>query len=626
MRSYSWLAAGALLVLMLFLAGGPAMHESATVDEISHIGSGLSYLQKLDLRLNPEHPPLAKAIAAIPLALRGTSADYGSAGWKLADNFFTAYFSQWLFGDAVAGRWNAWGPTVHWPRVPMLLMTLLLGWLLYRYATHLGSLSGGLLCLALYVSTPAFLVFGPLVLTDVPVTLCMLFAVWRLAELWNNPSRRNSLIFALGFAGCLLTKFTGLFLFPITLALFLQTRFFPTPVEPVDKEERKRWRNIRWMAVLRSTLWTFGLVYLVYLILSWNQPDSPLNALNAGPVTHVLRRILMPVWLYTRGLLLMVLTGARSTYLFGQAHAHGLLYYFPVVVALKSTLGFLMVLVVAAVALALTRPRRKRGDIAVVPVAYRSHWRVLLITFWFFLAACVFSQLQISIRHFLVPLLMLILLLSPLPQLLGRLRYAHAWQYGVAALALFSIVSVVIRYPNFFPYTNALAFGKPAYWLMNDSNVSWNGALPDVEVFVRQHQLSRVNLDWASLSDPAIVVPEAQPWDCQAPTAEDAGRWSVVSAVSILENHNCGWLQPYPHEAIAGGEMYAFLLPSPIPAAGMSGGPPLPSQRRNMWGTPFDIRSFAIDLMRHPQTAEAKMQELVTRMRTVRQPKTQGAL
>ena len=38
-------AAGVLLILMAVLAGGAALHESVTVDEVAHIGAGLSYLQ-----------------------------------------------------------------------------------------------------------------------------------------------------------------------------------------------------------------------------------------------------------------------------------------------------------------------------------------------------------------------------------------------------------------------------------------------------------------------------------------------------------------------------------------------------------------------------------------------------
>src|SRR5205823_4435252 len=64
---FSALLAVMLLALLAVLAGGAARRESVTVDEVSHIGAGVSYLQRLDLRMNPEHPPLPKVLAAIPL-------------------------------------------------------------------------------------------------------------------------------------------------------------------------------------------------------------------------------------------------------------------------------------------------------------------------------------------------------------------------------------------------------------------------------------------------------------------------------------------------------------------------------------------------------------------------------
>ena len=51
---------------MFVLAGGAALREAAVVDEVAHIAACVSYLQKLDLRMNTEHPPLTKVIAAIP--------------------------------------------------------------------------------------------------------------------------------------------------------------------------------------------------------------------------------------------------------------------------------------------------------------------------------------------------------------------------------------------------------------------------------------------------------------------------------------------------------------------------------------------------------------------------------
>src|SRR5690349_12407693 len=98
MKRASSAAAFGLLIVFLLLAGGAARRESVTVDEVAHIGAGVSYLQKQDLRLNPEHPPLGKMIAAVPLVARGVKADYQSPGWKVAGTFMPAYMAQWVFG------------------------------------------------------------------------------------------------------------------------------------------------------------------------------------------------------------------------------------------------------------------------------------------------------------------------------------------------------------------------------------------------------------------------------------------------------------------------------------------------------------------------------------------------
>jgi hypothetical protein len=608
------LAAVLLLLALFVLAGGAALRESVTVDEVAHIGAGLSYLQRLDLRLNPEHPPLAKLLAALPLALRGARADYSSPAWNLAGSFFPAYMTQWMFGDAVLGRWNPWKPTLLWARFPMLILTLLLGWVLYVYASRLGGPWGGLLCLALYVATPAFLVFGPLVITDLPVTLCSLIALWQLGDLWVLPSRRSAVCFGLALAAALLSKFTGLLLFLVVLALFVQTRFWPTPGEPPGKAERKMWRRARWRCVLRGVLWSTLVVYATYFVLSLNQPDDVLNRLGSGPWAHIVRRPLMPIWLYLRGVLFMLFTGSRPTFILGRDYPHGVPFYFPLVFALKSTLGFLLLLLLAAaLAIFLRRAARQRALPALIPAAFRPHWRVLLVGFFVFLIVCLLSRLDISVRHFSVPIILLILMLAPLPNLIAAMPARRLLYAVTAGLAASSLIACIAAYPYFFPFVNGLAMGRPVYALLNDSNVSWNEALPAVEDFAREHHLSQINLDWASLSDPALVVPQAQPWDCQSPTAADAGHWVVVAAVSILENRTCGYLLQYPHQALAGGSMYAFQLPRPIPPPGAPGGPPPPSERKTMWGTGFDIRAFALDAERHPETLPAKMQEMMRR-------------
>src|ERR1700730_10503764 len=139
--------AALLLILMAVLAGGAALRESVTVDEVAHIGAGVSYLQKLDLRMNEEHPPLPKIWAAIPLIIRGTHADYSHISWTFSENkLFGAFIGQWVFGSWMLNHWNDPVSTLAWARFPMLLLTLALGWSIFVMGRRLGGDWGGLLC------------------------------------------------------------------------------------------------------------------------------------------------------------------------------------------------------------------------------------------------------------------------------------------------------------------------------------------------------------------------------------------------------------------------------------------------------------------------------------------------
>ena len=122
-----------LLAMMALLAGGAARRESVTVDEVAHVGAGVSYLQKLDLRMNEEHPSMAKVLAAVPLVLRGANADYSNPSWSFSRTFLYQYLGEWVFGHWFLTRWNDPYPTVFWARLPMLLLALALGFILYGY-------------------------------------------------------------------------------------------------------------------------------------------------------------------------------------------------------------------------------------------------------------------------------------------------------------------------------------------------------------------------------------------------------------------------------------------------------------------------------------------------------------
>ena len=616
---YSVVAGLLLLLLMAILSGRAALRESVTVDEVSHIASGVSYLQKLDLRLNEEHPPLPKVLAAIPLVLRGVHADYSHISWKISEDFFPAYMGQWVFGQWLLTRWNNPVATLAWARLPMLLLALVLGWALYAYARRLGGTWGGLICLSVYVSTPTFIAFGPLVHTDIAVTLFSLSTLWRFAEVWQNPSRKNAVLFGLSLAGALLSKFTAGILFFAFVAVALSTRWRAVPGRPIGKPEARRWHRLRWRATLQGILWAGLVVYLFYFIFSLNQSTDVLYRIGHGPAAVPLRRLLMPPWLYLRGVFFVLLTGSRPTFILGHAYPHGVWFYFPVLFLLKSPPGFLGLLALA-LALALWQKRRDEGNPAAIPAELAIHWRVLWVALVVFTGFCMLSRLDLSIRHFSIPLVLLILLLAPLPRMVARLEasapnLARLAAAAAVALTLSFLLTAVRAYPYYFPYINAFSLGRTAYALVNDSNLDWNQSLPEVKRFADEHGLQRIALDQWAINDPAATVPQAELWDCQKPTAADDGQWVVVSANMIMDGHNCIWLMQYPHQSLAGGSMYAVQLPEQIPPAGSLAGPPLPSAFRQFGGAPFDIRFFFVDVMRHPETLPQAIQDMMARFK-----------
>ena len=614
-----------LLLLMAFLAGSAALRESITIDEVAHLGAGVSYLQKLDLRMNQEHPPLAKVVAAIPLVFRGVRADYSDISWIFSGNsLFGSFLGEWPWGHAVALRWNDPYSTVLWGRVPMLLLTLALGASIYLFASKLGNPWGGVLCLAAYVTTPAFLVFGPLILTDIPVAFFSLLTLWSFASLWRSPSRAALVRFGLLFGASILSKFSAGALLFCFLAFRLSLRVAPVSEMPAAQSDLKEWRRLRARYLWKGILLAAVTVYAVYFFLSWNQSSDSLSVLGDNPAALLLRRLLLPAWLFLRGLGMFALSSTRPTFILGRAYSHGVWFYFPIVFLLKSTLSFLFMLLLTLLVGVVAR--RKLKSAGWIRGEMEFHWRAIWTGLLVFIAFCMLSRMTISIRHFTIPLMLLILFMAPAPRALALLRQ-NGWpaaRFAMAAyfvLALASVVTIVRAYPYFFPFLNSLSFGHPAYALVSDSNLDWNQSLPEVHRFAEQRGLSRILIDEYGYNDPNVYVPQAQFWDCQLPSPSDAGQWAVVSADMIEDSHNCLWLMNFPHITLAGGSMYAFQLPPVLPEAGEPSGPPPASARRNFGGFNMgekDPRLIFLDCVRDPNLLQPTLDGLMAAYRSRR--------
>ncbi|MEK7624443.1 MAG: glycosyltransferase family 39 protein, partial [Patescibacteria group bacterium] len=339
------------LSLMLFVSS----RESATMDELAHIPSGYSYLRYLDYRLNPEHPPLVKALSAIPLMFMKLHFPTDHSSWTDDVN------GQWTMGNQFiyrSGNNADW--LIFWARLGPIILTLLLTTLIYIWAKELLGDWWGLLPAYLFSFSPTILAHGHYVTTDIGAALGVVLATYFFIKYLLKPSGKNLIFAGLTFGIGQLMKFSVALLIPYFFILIL-IWFFYTRSLTRDKNKnflpRKSWRQF--LSLTAIFFIGYFLVYLVYFVFTVNYPVSKQVADTKIILTSLANQsladlnvkmagndFLRPLGHYLFGILM---AGQRSAngntaYFLGQISAAGWWYYFPVVFFLKEPLPSLILI------------------------------------------------------------------------------------------------------------------------------------------------------------------------------------------------------------------------------------------------------------------------------------------
>ena len=143
-----------ILSLFLLVSIKLAWDDSLTFDEIAHIPAGYSYVKELDYRLNPEHPPLLKVLAGLPLLTLDPKFDTAKPFWTTTGVDYAGEYGQWSAGHYLLD--NAENPDllVFLARLPLVLVATTFGWLIFIWGKRLSGAIGGLLALTLFSFSP----------------------------------------------------------------------------------------------------------------------------------------------------------------------------------------------------------------------------------------------------------------------------------------------------------------------------------------------------------------------------------------------------------------------------------------------------------------------------------------
>jgi hypothetical protein len=158
------------------------------------------------------------------------------------------------------------------------------------------------------------------------------------------------------------------------------------------------------------------------------------------------------------------------TFIFGKVYTHGVLWYFPAVILIKSTLGLLALTALAFFAI-FTRRLRKGRELAYV-----------LIPALFYLAVAIAAGMNIGARH-LMPAVTFVFILAA-AGITALAANSKRWAWVGAVLILAHVVSSLAVFPNYMAYANE-AWGGPknTHNLLSDANVDWAQQLYQVKAW-----------------------------------------------------------------------------------------------------------------------------------------------
>src|ERR1700738_3910128 len=388
-----WVTIAGVILLLLVLEGQllySVRRESLTWDEGDHIFAGYMSLKHHDFGLNPEHPPLVKMIAAVPLLGMNLHEP------QLQNRYFKT--EAYLSGRDLIFQ-NDHEMVIFRARMAASIFALLVALLAFLTAQEMFGTGAGFIALVLIVFEPNFLAHGSLVTTDTGAAAALVSSIYAFYRYVKSPSWGRGAV--LGLA-------TGLFfivqdsavLLPAMLILLAASELL-RPRQAGDEPRLHQAARLGSALVIAGII-AVGIMWVCYGFRYTARPagtrmnppfEDTLGNLRPAEakVIKIMARwkVLPEAWLYGLADVRSV-ANTWPSYMFGKVYAHGVWFYFPVAFVIKAPLTTLIFvpLIVYAIATGKLRGWREILFLSVPPTLY--------------FCISMTSSLNIGVRHILL--------------------------------------------------------------------------------------------------------------------------------------------------------------------------------------------------------------------------------
>lgn len=595
----------ALLGIMAILMGGSVWNESATMDELAHIPAAFGYVTQGDYRLNPEHPPLQKALSGL-VSRAATRAHFptDTPAWQDEVN------GQWTQGAIfLYESGNDADAVIFWARVPIMLLALFFGGLLFIWTKKRFGAASAALALFFYVFSPTLLAHSRYVTTDLGAAFGFFIGIIGLLAFLESPTYKRIMYAGVLFAIALLLKFSLVLLLPIAGFLIMAWVLVQSGHNFIGR--------LRLLAALTLRAGLAGLLALVivwcaYTPFVWNYPqerqlhDAEFNLSSYGfrsaanfDLALIKNRYTRPLGQYLLGVLMVQqrAAGGNTAFFLGEVSAAGSRLYFPLLYFLKESLAF-HIATLLALFLACKRLRlRSAIPLPIINRArmwIRNHFTEFAFLFFvaFYWLFSIKSPLNIGIRHVLPTLPFIYILVSrELALWIRTVRttdpvnwiewLVDIYQMYIAAIPKFLVLAAIViwlilanvfAFPHYLAYYNELALGVREGWRYAvDSNYDWGQDLKRLRNFADKEGIEKIAIEYFGGGSPRYYFGDRyESW------SSAKGPWHGWFAVSATFRQNAfgatapgfdrapkdsyEWLKPFkPYTRV--GSLFVYYLP-----------------------------------------------------------------
>lgn len=444
-----------------------------------HLAAGYEYLTQHKYTIDSEHPPLARAVLALPLASTHVAAFDAYAHGGDARQLHLADALLGANGDAMRDIARARAGNLLFVVIAIVAVALL--------GRDLFGAMTGLAAAAAFVLTPPVLAHGGLATTDMAGTAAVALALWVLYRWLASPTWPWTIALgaAIGFGA--LCKFTFVLFFGICALIAIVGRLRAGP----------------YMRLLTVVPIAFVIVWGGYFFhhsrMVAMDPTAPQQTEHAFGSRWIGERVNLPAPQYLFGLLRVKQHDERGTpvFLLGKMWPRGRWYYFPLVLAIKTPIPLLLLFAIGLAFL------RKRRELAVMAFAL--------------LLAVMPSHINLGVRHIL-PIYIFIAVIAGV---------ALVKRPMTAILVIWLIADIV---PDSLPWMNAFAGRHPEHVVV-ESNFDWGQDLYRLAIACRERHVTSLNAALFSTTSPTLVgVPVTGAIDPYQPSKG----WLAISE-SILQ-------------------------------------------------------------------------------------------